>query len=459
MLEPSVVFLALAALGALAALRPVVGMALALATVPWTGTAAYALDAPWLTHALPLALLLPAAVRVAWERRHEKPTPGLRLLLLAGWIFAGLVSAALLLGRGPVSPEDRPLLVGLVGFATIFGCVPAILLAPTLTESHRQSPGLVRLLSASFLLACTLALVQAVLIESGQCPQTPDLKVSADNPCLVGGGYAHNTYYSSTRLPGTAASPWHWSWILIAGATITVVGWFRDDRGRILHAAAALSIVAASYVSGQRVALVLVPVALASFAGAGWLARQRLSLRLLSLSAGAAVALGAIVLGLSSLGALPQSLEIRIGDFGDRWRAASPSTFTRTQLEWVRHERPGLFGEGVGRGTNAARTFGSTRLVEAFPAKRLFETGWIGATLFLMLVLEILRRSARRIRSCSVDAAVDRSQLVVIWLFVFVLAAYPTWYAVDTPPTHAVFWLAVGLLWSAGSRTEDDSAR
>ncbi|MDC0836672.1 hypothetical protein POG23_03085, partial [Limnoraphis robusta] len=112
----------------------------------------------------------------------------------------------------------------------------------------------------------------------------------------------------------------------------------------------------------------------------------------------------------------------------------------------------GLLGNGLGRGTNATRSLGSTRLLETYYSKLIYELGIIGAIAFLILVTTLMIegfKSYHQVRNSHL-----RNDGIVFWIFIIIIGYNPYWYPLDTDPVAVYYWLIAGVMLKLPSLTE-----
>ncbi len=392
----------------------------AVVLTPFAATFDYGLGTGSLFRMLPPILLWIATAWALSRSPRVWTNPSLADLGVAAFVVSSGLSAAY-----AVWILDRDAVAQAVGLAVVAGHAVFFWLGRRAGELRV----VLRVFVAAMLVAGLAGLLQRFLLEVGICTATPEIPARLENRCLVGGALTYAPEFGRIRLPGTASSPWHWSWLLVAGAACAPA-LFSDRRRiwRILGAVTLLVLLACSFVSGQRLALVLVPLV--------GVAASLVALRVRGRRVAVAGAVLAVV-ALSSL-ALP-SVRATVADLGDRWRAAPPPKFVIDQWRWAVRERPGPLGHGPGSATSAARHFEEIVLVESVPAKRLYEMGWIGLGCWYLVVVVfcagLLRRyatSGRAARATSV--------------YVLLLAVMPWWYPTDTDPGNLLFWLFAGML-------------
>ena len=201
-------------------------------------------------------------------------------------------------------------------------------------------------------------MLQYQYLSSGKCNGTRGktgdelFKATLEAKCLVGGALVFSPSQGMIRLPGTFVAPWQWGWFLISNAAFTFAVAFSDPsplwRMGGLFGMAVVFINSA--ISGQRIALALVPtVTIILLVLTGQVANLK---RFIPIGTGLGVILGGLMVS------NPAVVQERIDSLVGRWNASPPTTFISQQFEESNHSQKGVFGAGLGRATNSARVFG-----------------------------------------------------------------------------------------------------
>ncbi|NEO27585.1 MAG: hypothetical protein F6K03_12005, partial [Kamptonema sp. SIO4C4] len=278
--------------------------------------------------------------------------------------------------------------------------------------------------------------LQYALLDTGICAGTRGLeeaefsKATLDAKCLVGGALAFNPAHNFMRLPGTLASPWHWSWFLIASAAIVSASAWSEPSPlwkKISFLAMGLLGVATIF-SGVQFALTLVPLLLilALLATRAQWKQSPASLIITSLIL---VVLIALIPALLSWDFMLEQLS---------WAMQNDP-----QLAWAEDQNLGFFGRGLGKATNAARLFGRTQLVETFYAKLLYEMGYLGILTFLGVVSSLCWVIFQIWRSLS-HSPLQRYALC-LWLFLLSVSYNNHWYPLEANPVNVYYWFWAGI--------------
>ncbi|MBR8831663.1 MAG: hypothetical protein Cpurp_10730 [Chlorogloea purpurea SAG 13.99] len=356
----------------------------------------------------------------------------------------------LLQGRGGFS-------VGFIGLKTILGYLPLILCGYYLIQKIEDVWIVNRLLITLVVICCGLTLIQYVLLSQGICPDNEVLnktkalvdlsrtkfypsiidKVTLKAQCFVGGSLLYNPAKNLIRLSGTFSDPWQWGWFLISSSFITYGGSFSESRRgwRVLGWVAMAGVLICAIISGQRIALLLVPLIYIVLLVITETRRNLLGIKL------ALIALLGISLA-TGVGAVQNSIASLI----DRWNYSPPLQFMLGQLHWVTN-RLSLFGNGLGVATSGARQFAGeegTRLIETYYVKLLYEIGIVGFIAFMSVVTVITILTFKAYRSIK-DPAL-RLWGLCLWVFILFISYNPYYYPLAVEPVSVYYWLFAGIL-------------
>lgn len=189
-------------------------------------------------------------------------------------------------------------------------------------------------------------------------------------------------------------------------------------------------------VSGQRIALALVPVCfIMCLVLTGQFANLK---RFIPIFGGLALILGI------AIASNPTVVEERTASFVGRWEASPPYDFITQQFEEVWKNLDGPLGNGLGRATNSARALGETKLVETYYPKVLHEVGPIGLIGFVVMVTcltVICFRTYRTVKNRNF-----RSYGAAMWVFILFISYNTYYYPLDVDPVAVYYWLAAGIL-------------
>ncbi|MEM1369110.1 MAG: hypothetical protein AAGG02_14080 [Cyanobacteria bacterium P01_H01_bin.15] len=390
------------------------------------------------------ALYLPALLGMLWQgsvgqnfiREHRGLAIACGLTLGSGLLTLGLVN----LPQEFAGAKGTPFLMGIIGLKVLVFYIPMMLCAQFLLRTTADLDRFFRIQSILVIICCALCCVQLWLLMQGVCPGSTELpgnaalRASLRGRCFVGGALLFNPELKLIRLPGTFASPWQWGWFLIGGCFLVYAGFLRDRKfWRWVHSLAIAMLLIATSISGQRTALVLVPlifIALMSFT----IIRDRwLMLKIMSLS-------GMALLIVTRLSGISWQLTNLI----DRWQAAPPLRFILRQSQSVFLKDLTLIGRGLGRATSAARRLGEIRLIEVFYARILYEIGIVGLIVYAGLIVTVMIVTWRVWHRLQTQRF--RSLALCLWLFIAVVSLNTYYYPLAVDPIAVYYWFVVGII-------------
>ncbi|MEG3955756.1 hormogonium polysaccharide biosynthesis protein HpsL [Microcoleus sp. herbarium2] len=340
---------------------------------------------------------------------------------------------------------DKPILQGILGLKVLIGYIPLIACTYYLLRTKKDLVFFSRMHLVLAIVCCLLGLIQYLLLESGKCAGTRGMigeelyKATLEARCLVGGSLVFSPEVKFIRLPGTFVAPWQWAWFLISNAFITFTSAFCDSSfwWRVIGLFGMALVFANAVISGQRAALVMVPVAtVILLVLTGQVVNFK---RFIPIAAGLAILLfvGAAI--------NPGIVEQRWESFVNRWNAAPPQQFFINQLEQSKNfiiDRP--LGRGVGRATNSTRIFGATQLIETFQPKLIYELGYPGMIAFQIMLLHLAFLTFRAYRSVK-DKSL-RSYGASFWVFVGFITINTQYYPLDVDPVSVYYWVLAGAI-------------
>ncbi|MEG5041952.1 MULTISPECIES: hormogonium polysaccharide biosynthesis protein HpsL [unclassified Microcoleus] len=340
---------------------------------------------------------------------------------------------------------EKPILQGILGLKVLIGYIPLIGCTYYLLRTKKDLVFFSRMHIVLAIVCCLLGLMQYLLLQSGKCAGTRGMsgndlyKATLQARCFVGGSLVFSPEVKFIRLPGTFVAPWQWAWFLISNAFLTFASAFCDPSfwWRVIGLFGMALVFANAVISGQRAALVLVPVATAILLV---LTGQLVNLkRFIPIGAGLAILLfvGAAI--------NPGIIEQQRESFVNRWKAAPPQQFLFNQFQQSHNfiiDRP--LGRGVGRATNSTRIFGATQLIETFQPKLIYELGYPGMIAFQIMVLHLAFLTFRAYRSVK-DKSL-RSYGASFWVFVGFITINPQYYPLDVDPVSVYYWVLAGAI-------------
>jgi hypothetical protein len=416
--------------------------------VPFGGTVVYALGGSGILQLAKDAIYIPALLGVIQFCRRTRQSliipPAIKIPLMALLLVCSLTMLVVNGGQQLAAEGGEvPLLIGVLGLKVLIGYVLIIPCIYYLLRDREDVYFLLRLQVVLILICCGLGFIQFLMLKTGICQGTigegEDLfKASLEARCLVGGSLLYSPSQGQIRLPGTFNAPWQWGWFLISSGFFAFGTAFSDRSPiwRLVGLASLAAVGVMAVVSGQRIALALVPV---TILGLLILTGQVANLkRFLPVGIGLALILTVL------MAQNPVVVGERWASFQSRWAAAPPHEFIAQQFEWAQQQQQGILGRGVGRATNAARIFGKTELVETYHPKLLYEIGPLGllATLALYLTLTVVTFRAYR----SIKDPNLRGYGASMWVFVLFISIFPYYYPLDVDPVNVYYWLAAGIV-------------
>ncbi|ARV59056.1 hypothetical protein BZZ01_10785 [Nostocales cyanobacterium HT-58-2] len=341
------------------------------------------------------------------------------------------------------STREIPIGMGILGLKVFLGYVPLIACAYYLIRNKRDFLFLSRLQVVLILVCCALGFIQYLLLAKGICQGTRYLegaaqfRASIEARCYFGGSLIYSPEQGVIRLPGTFVAPWQWGWFLISSTFFAFATTFSDPSRmwRLLSLGSMAAVFINAVVSGQRIALALVPtcfVALLLLTG-----QIRNLKRFIPIGVGLAIILGIAML------INPAIVQERIASLNARWEASPPDQFIMQQLDDV-WKNLQLLGNGLGRATNSARALGETKLVETYYPKILYEIGPLGLLGFLALVTTLTVVCFQTYR--SVKNYNLRSYGAALWVFILFISYNTYYYPLDVDPVAVYYWFFAGVL-------------
>lgn len=415
--------------------------------LPISGTVTYGLGGSPILQLAKDAIFFPALLAVmVFCAKHKRPLiipPALKIPLI---IYGTFLTAVLLFVNGSQqfsASGEIPILLGVLGIKALIGYLLLITCIYYLIRTKQDLYFLLRAQVILIIICCSLAFMQYMMLKTGRCEGTVGtgdelFKASLEARCLVGGALLYSPELGQIRLPGTFVAPWQWGWFLISSAFFAFGTAFSDRSlvWRIIGLISMAMVFVMSVLSGQRIALALVPfVVILLLFMTGQIANLK---RFLPIG----IALGVILTFAATQ--YPEVVTERFESFQSRWNAAPPQAFIAEQLEWAMDQQRGLLGRGLGRATNAARIFGKTVLVETYHSKVLYETGPIGLFLMLAVYTVLVISTFRAYRSIK-DPSL-RGYGASMFTFVLFISYFPYYYPLDVDPVNVYYWLAAGIV-------------
>lgn len=416
--------------------------------MPFSGTVTYALGGNAVLQVAKDIFYVPALIGVyQFCRKNRLPFILPKALKIPLTFLLIIVLITILLTNLPDQINgiggEYPMVMALLGFKNLFGYVPLVACIYYLIRSQDDLVRLLRLQSVIVLVACGLGFMQFVFLKTGVCEGTTGtgnelFRASLDARCFVGGSLLYSPEQNQIRLPGTFVAPWQWGWFLISAAFFSFGTTFSDKSlfWRTVGLVSLVAVLVMAVVSGQRVALFLVPlVVVALTAITGQLANLK---RFIPIGMVFGLVLAYLILN------NPAVVQARIDSLQSRWEASPPQQFITQQFSQVWNKQEGLFGHGVGRATNAARSFGRAELLETYHPKLIYELGPLGLLAALAVYTTLTIATFKMYRKTK-DKNL-RSYAASMWVFVLFISYCPYYYPLDVDPVAVYYWLAAGIV-------------
>ncbi|MCU0567747.1 MAG: hormogonium polysaccharide biosynthesis protein HpsL [Oculatellaceae cyanobacterium Prado106] len=416
--------------------------------LPLSGTVIYALGNSPVLQLAKDGFYIPALIGVVqYCRRAKLPILIPKQITLPLAILLSCCALTLLVVNGGQQFIQKvpgiPIAMGILGIKVLIGYAPLIVCAYYLLRNRQDFLFLMRLSTLLIILCCGLGLVQYLMLLTGICQGTDDavgadlFKATIDARCFVGGSLLYSPSQGVIRLPGTFVAPWQWGWFLISSSFIGFPTAFNDPKPfwRLVGLVGLGAVFVMAVVSGQRIALALVPIAvgiLLVFTGQVTNLKRFLPI---------GVALGMLL----SFAALknPETVQERLDSFISRWNAAPPYAFIQQQMEWA-IAQGGWIGRGLGRATNSARVLGETQLVETYYPKLIYEIGILGALAFFILVTTLTYVTFKAYHQGR-DRTL-RAYGAALWVFILFISYNTYYYPLDVDPVAVYYWFFAGAI-------------
>jgi hypothetical protein len=340
--------------------------------------------------------------------------------------------------------SEIPIGMGILGLKVFLGYVPLIGCAYYLIRNKQDFLFLSRLQVSAILICGALGILQYGLLYTGVCEGTRNasgadlFKATLDARCYFGGSLVYSPSQGMIRLPGTFVAPWQWAWFLISSTFLAFAAAFSDPSfiWRAISLGSLATVFINAVVSGQRIALALVPTCfMLLLILTGQIANLK---RFIPIGIGLAAILGiAIVTN-------PAIFQERVDSLSGRWESSPPEEFIVQQFEenWKTVDTP--IGSGLGRATNSARSLGSTKLVETYYPKVLYEVGIVGLLGFVALVTTLTVTAFKTYR--SIKNRSFRTYAAAIWVFILFISYNTYYYPLDVDPVAVYYWFFAGVL-------------
>ncbi|WP_414755100.1 hormogonium polysaccharide biosynthesis protein HpsL [Anabaena sp. CCY 9910] len=436
---------------------PRMGLIAFLIYVPAGGTITYYIGNSPILQLAKDAFYFPALIAI-WQacRKQKLPLivpPAIRIPL---FVLLGTCLLTLLFVNGAqqFNPPDLgpfkqasneiPLGMGILGLKVLLGYLPLMGCVYYLMKDKKDFLLISRLQVSLILICGTLGILQYLLLLTGICEGTRyatgnDLfRATLEARCYIGGSLVYSPSQGMIRLPGTFVAPWQWAWFLISSTFLAFATGFSDPSiiWRFISLGSMATVFINAVVSGQRIALTLVPVCFVILLVlTGQIGNLK---RFIPIGAGLAALLAI------AMASNPAVVEERVNSLASRWEASPPQEFIVQQFEDTLRSTSNPLGNGLGRATNSARTLGSTRLIETYYPKLLYEVGFAGTFAFLALVTAITIAGHKAYRSIK-DRNL-RTYAAAMWVFILFISYNTYYYPLDVDPVAVYYWFFAGIL-------------
>lgn len=425
--------------------------------MPFGGTITYYIGNSPILQLAKDAFYVPALIAI-WQNCRQKNLPLIpnKTIKTPLFILLGLCLLTLIFINGgqqfnppplrpfQTPPNEMPIAMGILGLKVFLGYVPLIGCAYYLIRHKKDFLFLSRLQVVLIIICCTLGFIQYLLLLTGVCEGTRNatgadlFRATLDARCYFGGSLLYSPSQGVIRLPGTFVAPWQWAWFLISSTFFAFAAAFTDPSiiWRLMSLGSLALVFVNAVVSGQRIALALVPVC---FVILLVLTGQFRNLkRFIPIGIGLALILGIAMVS------NPEVVQERTDSFVSRWNAAPPEDFIVHQFEENLRNVASPIGSGLGRATNSARALGSTKLVETYYPKVIWEVGILGVLGFLAFVTTLTFTTFKTYRSIKNPSF--RTYGAALWVFILFISYNTYYYPLDVDPVAVYYWFSAGVL-------------
>ena len=425
--------------------------------VPFAGTVTYLLGGNAILQLAKDGLYFPA-VLILWQKCRQQNLPFIipkdikkPLFILLTLCICTLLFVNAIQQFNPPPPElfkapskGSPLGMGILGLKVFIGYIPLMTCAYYLIRNKKDFLFVSRIQVVLILVCCLLGVVQYALLVVGICEGTRDavgqdlFKATLSARCFIGGSLVYSPSQGMIRLPGTFVAPWQWAWFLISSTFFTFGTGFSDPdaKWRIVGLLSLAAVFVNAVISGQRIALALVPTCLVLLLLlTGQFANLKRFLPIF----------GGLILVLTiAIASNPAVVQERLDSFISRWNASPPYEFITQQFEEVASNTQNPFGNGLGKATNSARIMGPTKLVETYYPKVMYEVGILGVLGFLGLVTTLTITGFKTYR--KVKNRNFRGYGAALWVFILFISYNTYYYPLDVDPVAVYYWFFAGVL-------------
>lgn len=340
----------------------------------------------------------------------------------------------------PNSEHKFPLLMGIIGLKIWLSYIPLILVGFYLIRNRQDLLKLTRLQVILITICCLLGLVQYFALTTGFCkgsvglPEPAFHSTSLQARCLFGGSLLYYPPRNLIRLPGTFVAPWQWGWFLISSIFFTFALMQIETKKSWYYLSwfASFLVLTNAVISGQRIALLLVPI----FFIILFFITQRKT-KNFAIKSGVITFLLIISL---SFPVVRQAIE----SFIKRWNYSPPPQFIVKIFNYSVNNFQGFFGSGLGTTASAARKFGDIKLIEVFHGQLIYEMGFLGLISFIVMV-SILVFLGWKILNSIQDQSL-KNLAICLCIFILFISYNVYYYPLNVDPVNVYFWLLAGIL-------------
>lgn len=435
---------------------PRIGLIAFLIYVPFGGTITYYIGNSPVLQLAKDAFYVPVLI-ATWQMCRQKNLPliipsAIKTPLL---ILFGLCMLTLLFINGgqQLNPSttllqqntsEMPIGMGILGLKVFLGYVPLIGCAYYLIRNKQDFLFISRLQISLIIICGILGIIQYLLLFSGVCQGTRGatgdelFRATLEARCYFGGSLLYSPDQGVIRLPGTFVAPWQWAWFLISSTFFAFASGFTDPSliWRFMGLGSMGVVLINAVVSGQRIALGLVPTC--------FIVLLIITGQIANLKRFIPIGVGLAAMILIAISTNPTVVQERVDSFFGRWDASPPHEFIVQQFEenWKSVDTP--IGSGLGRATNSARALGSTKLVETYYPKVLYEVGITGLLGFIALVTTLTFTAFKTYR--SIKTRNFRTYAAALWVFILFISYNTYYYPLDVDPVAVYYWFFAGVL-------------
>lgn len=382
----------------------------------------------------------PALIAIIINQKSLKEIlPKIKPLLWVLLFFVGICLLNFLFGNLQLT-KGNPILMGIMGFKIWLSYIPLILCAFYLIRNRQDLLFLTRLQVILIIICCGLNLIQYLLLINGVCegsiglPEPAFHRTSLQARCFVGGSLLYYPEWELIRLPGTFVSPWQWGWFLISSIFFTVGNSQSDSakKWQIISWIGTILVLISSLISGQRIALLIVPIVFIVLVCLTEKKGKNLAIKL-----GIITFVGIISL---SFPVVQQSIK----SFIARWQYSPPPEFIWNKLKFAMNQNEGIFGDGLATTSSMARKLGPIKLIEVFHAQIIYEMGFLGLIAFLALVSMVVFLCFKVYKSLEDKSLKNLS--ICLGIFILFISYNIYYYPLLVDPVAVYYWFTVGII-------------